>query len=137
MREGVQLGFETPNRLANTALPLVTGVAECPQIETLFAFMTKRKRPSLFVCSFTVKFNKGFQDQDQNWDISHCFEMNVCVPSSIFPIMAFVLFFDEFIGSAYREETFAFLLVMSLLAWLIEKRICIGVRFVHKVMAQT
>jgi hypothetical protein len=46
-------------------------------------------------------------------------------------------FFDEFIGSAYREETFAFLLVMSFLAWLIEKRICIDVRFVHKVMAQT
>jgi hypothetical protein len=45
--------------------------------------------------------------------------------------------FDEFICSAYREETFAFLLVMSFLAWLIEKRLCIGVGFAHKVMAQT
>jgi hypothetical protein len=61
MREWVQLGFETPNRLANTALPLLTGVAECPQTETLFAFMTKRKRPCLFVCLFFhSKIQQGF-----------------------------------------------------------------------------
>ncbi len=92
-----------------------------------------KKKETMFVCLFFhSKIQQGFPGPGSKLGyFSLCRNSLINIPTHGLRT------FDEFIGSAYREETFAFLLVMSLLAWLIEKKICIGVRFVHKVMAQT